>query len=234
MDNCFADWDIWNLSDSKTLCSKEKIEIKEPSIAEVKKRYDEKGRLKSDATIVHGVRQGVAHNYYDDGTIHSEIYYVNDSKHGNSIWYYPNGKPYRITPFVMGKKEGRQQVYYQSGTLMAEIPYHNDTLIPGTKEYHSNGSLIKSRPQYTITASLANKNAEIYRITIRGKHLERIAYVQLNGSGNIRPNLEKEKGGRYFHYKKTKPNDNKCHFWLATKSDLNNLVVSEVEVGLPK
>lgn len=145
----------------------------------IQKRFDAQNRLKSDATVVNGKREGVAHNYYEDGTIHSEINYENDIKHGNSTWFYPNGKPYRITPFVHGKKMGIQKKYHKSGVLMAEIPYQNNEILPGTKEYTENGQLKDEDATYTINAKKDKLQPGLIKIEITGKKLERIEYIRI-------------------------------------------------------
>lgn len=108
----------------------------------VVKRYDEKGQLKSDATIVNGTYNGPSNNYYTSGKVHSTINYVNGQKEGISTWFFESGIPYRETPFKNGKMEGIQRKYYDNGKLMAEIPYVDNELVTGTREFSKMGTII--------------------------------------------------------------------------------------------
>jgi antitoxin component YwqK of YwqJK toxin-antitoxin module len=70
----------------------------------------------------HGLRQ----EFYEDGTIKSEINYVNDSKHGQWKEYYENGKLARLTNYANGRKHGQEKVYYINGALKRLTNFVND------------------------------------------------------------------------------------------------------------
>lgn len=114
---------------------------------EVKKKFTQDGSLKSDVEIVDGARNGVAHNYYTNGQVHSEIHYKQDLKHGTSTWFFQNGKPYRITQYVDGRKDGEQTKFYESGKLMSKVYYRQDLLQEGTVEYWEMGDEVIKYPQ---------------------------------------------------------------------------------------
>ncbi len=204
---------------------------KNTELVQVKKRYNKKGKLKSDVELLKGVRHGVANNYYSDGTIHSTIYYNNGEKDGISTWFYQNGKPYRITPFIKGKKQGIQKKYYKTGKLMAEMPYSNNELQPGTKEYSETSKLIKNYPvfNYKVLNNTSNGGTTIIKVT--GKKLNKVKYSAF-----------------YFHKGKRnditgKLNDNAIIFhvalinkeiktlevtvWITIKTQMNNKKVIE-------
>jgi antitoxin component YwqK of YwqJK toxin-antitoxin module len=78
-------------------------------------RYNKKGED-------HGLRQ----EFYEDGTIKTEIDYVNDSKHGQWKEYYENGKLARLTNYANGRKHGQEKVYYINGALKRLTNFVND------------------------------------------------------------------------------------------------------------
>lgn len=162
---------------------------------QVKKRFDEQGRLKADVEISNGKRNGIARNYYESGAVHSEIHYVNDIKHGNSIWYFPNGKTYRVTPYVHGKKNGEQKKYYENGKLLASIPYKNDTLQPGTLEYTKSGKLIAEYPEFQFSALPYNDAAQKQLFKLEGRQISRVQklWVQCKNTSRALKN-KAEKG----------------------------------------
>jgi antitoxin component YwqK of YwqJK toxin-antitoxin module len=72
-------------------------------------------------TIMHynkkGDEHGLRQEFYKDGTIQSEIDYVNNSKHGQWKEYYKNGKLQRLINYVNGRKQGQEKEYYEDGQL---------------------------------------------------------------------------------------------------------------------
>lgn len=129
--------------------SKEDVEQKLLPTVEVRERIED-GQLKADAEFIGGKRNGIANNYYANGSVHSSLQYKNDIKQGEATWFYRNGKPYRVTSFVDGKKDGVQKKYYENGTLMAEIPFEKGLLQAGTKEYWETGTLKTKYPELVI------------------------------------------------------------------------------------
>jgi hypothetical protein len=200
---------------------------------QVKKRFDEQGRLKADVEVKNGKRNGLAHNYYESGAIHSEINYVNDVKQGNSIWYFPNGKIYRITPYENGKKNGQQKKYYDNGKLLALIPYKNDTLQPGTLEYTKTGTLITDYPDFQFTALAYNQVAKKQLFKLEGRQLSRVLRVLVFGNNNTFVlNHKAEKGQNSLlipvDYKALPGDTIVC--WINIKTKRNNLLVLEKKI----
>ncbi len=115
------------------------------------RNYSRQGKLISEVYYVDNVRHGLARNYYaSSGKLNSTFEYVNGVKQGDEIWYYESGQKYRISPFVDGKIEGVQKLYYENGDLLAEIPYKAGLPGIGLKEYNKDGTLIKDYPRIVI------------------------------------------------------------------------------------
>jgi hypothetical protein len=115
------------------------------------RNYSRKGQLISEVFYVDNVRHGPVRNYYaTSGKLNSSFQYVNGIKEGDEIWYYESGQKYRVSPFVKGKINGIQKLYYENGNVMAEIPYKDGSPGIGLKEYSKDGTLIKDYPRLLI------------------------------------------------------------------------------------
>jgi hypothetical protein len=227
---------IYVIYDKKKAENQEKaIQDNQPKI-EVKKRFDEKGRLKSDAETLNGVHHGIAHNYYSDGTVHSEIHYLNGMKQGNSTWYYQSGKKYRVTPYLNNYRNGIQKKFYENGILMAEIPFKNDTLQPGTKEFTANGKPIDNYPAYSIRAEQYAQNHNLILFIISGKKIKQLSQLTVfNGTETYlvkKPNHISTNEAHYLIEVNKNYSNRSFVCWIAFKTDLNNLKITEQTTSL--
>ncbi|MGE4287490.1 MAG: toxin-antitoxin system YwqK family antitoxin [Salinivirgaceae bacterium] len=222
---------IYVIYDKKKTENQEKAATDNQPRIEVKKRFDEKGRLEADAETLNGVHHGIAHNYYSDGTVHSEIHYLNGMKQGNSTWYYQSGKKYRVTPYLNNNRNGIQQKFYENGILMAEIPFKNDTLQPGTKEFTANGKPIIDYPDYSIRAEQYAQNHNLILFIISGNKIKQLRQLTVfNGTTTYHVKKPNHINANEAHYlvevdKSYTTLDFVC--WIAFKTDLNNLKITE-------
>lgn len=86
-------------------------------------------------------QNGIVRTYFDDGTIESEIAYVNDILDGLSVFYFPNGNVREEIPFSYGKINGVQRKYFTNGLLKEERNIREGVLDGLTKVFHENGAL---------------------------------------------------------------------------------------------
>lgn len=138
---------------------------------QIRKKYDDKGKLVTTVPYKGNIKHGIAKHYYPDGSVSMEIPYVNNKKHGESVYYYTSGKVYRITPYINDKKHGIQKKYYEDGKLMAEIPFENDEPVPGLKEYTEFGELLTQYPSIIFEEinKVAFENKVILKIYLSDK-----------------------------------------------------------------
>jgi len=63
-------------------------------------------------------QNGVVKSYYSDGSIESELSYVNDIMDGNGVWYYPNGNVLMKENYQNDKLENEYEEYciFEFGT----------------------------------------------------------------------------------------------------------------------
>jgi TonB family protein len=86
-------------------------------------------------------QNGIVKTYYDDGSIESEIAYVNDILDGLSVFYFPNGNIREEIPFSYGKVSGVRRKYYTNGLIKEEIHLADGLLDGLTKKFYENGGL---------------------------------------------------------------------------------------------
>ena len=86
-------------------------------------------------------QNGVVKSYYSDGSIESELSYINDIMDGNGVWYYPNGNIKKELNYNKGVISSWVREYYESGLLKLEY-YAENGIIEGIyKSYYKNGGL---------------------------------------------------------------------------------------------
>ncbi len=158
---------------------------KNDSEIQVRKKYNDEGRVITEVPYRGNLKHGVAKHFYPNGKVSMEIPYVNNQKQGTSYYYYTNGNVFRTTPYVNGKIQGIRKKYYENGKLMAEIPYRNGQPISGLKEWTEDGKLLTRYPKIIfkeinkvesenkiylqIYFSDKSKNVEFYKNSINTK-----------------------------------------------------------------
>lgn len=87
------------------------------------------------------VKNGIIKVYREDGRLHKELAYKNDTLHGLSKVYHPNGKLYLETEWANNKRHGLTKQYFQSGILYSETHYDSGRITGTLKKYHKDGKL---------------------------------------------------------------------------------------------
>lgn len=85
-------------------------------------------------------KEGLIQSFASDGSLKTEINYVNGVKHGRSVLYYPDGKTVQLQmPYRNGNRHGTSKKYFKNGELYAETSYERDRLHGIRKIYYRNG-----------------------------------------------------------------------------------------------
>lgn len=92
---------------------------------------------------ISSAQNGIVKTYYPDGSVQSEISYVNDVLDGNAVWYYPNGQLKLEKNYDKGILNGWVKEYYESGLLKEEYFVKNGFKDGTHKIYNDNGALKK-------------------------------------------------------------------------------------------
>jgi len=90
---------------------------------------------------ISSAQNGVVKSYYPDGSVQSEISYVNDILDGSAIWYYPNGQLKSEKNFSKGILDGWVKEYYESGLLKEEYFVKNGLKDGANRVFYENGTL---------------------------------------------------------------------------------------------
>jgi len=104
------------------------------------------GTVKSETQVKDTLAHGLMKNYDRDGNLMS-VYTYNMSKlEGPAVSYYPNSKIKLKMFYKNGKRDGTAQWFYDTGELYRIIPYKNGK-INGTKiSYYKNGKIMAEAP----------------------------------------------------------------------------------------
>jgi len=90
---------------------------------------------------ISSAQNGIVKTYYTDGSVQSEISYVNDVIDGNAYWYYPNGQLKSEKNFDKGILNGWIKEYYESGLLKEEKFIKNGMRDGAHRAFYENGKL---------------------------------------------------------------------------------------------
>jgi hypothetical protein len=113
----------------------------------ISKTYDEQGRLKSTAEYVNDRKEGWLYNYNPlNGKITAKAFYKNDQQNGTVNLYYTNGEIYREMKYVNGRLDSVVKTYYPGNKLQAENLFSMGQASINLKEYDLKGNLITKYP----------------------------------------------------------------------------------------
>lgn len=89
--------------------------------------------------------EGRAERRGEDGQLLESVDFVQGKKHGDAIFYHPNGQVRRQATYAMNRLEGRAHAWSPTGVLLEESNYDNGVRDGLQRMWHSNGQLAKER-----------------------------------------------------------------------------------------
>ena len=98
-------------------------------------------RLLKEQHYTDGLLTGLYRNFYDNGKIQEEAFYLDNQKHGPSKWFNRNGRLIAAYFYNHGLFEGTQRTYYDNDTLATIAFYKNNESEGKYEEYYRNGKL---------------------------------------------------------------------------------------------
>jgi len=138
-------------SSSGTTAKKEKTDV------DVRKTYDNSGKLVASVEYKDDQRHGMAINYYSNGKPKLKVEYQNGKKHGKYSWYYEDGTLYKDADYIEGLLDGLERYYREDGSIKYETPYKAGSPGTGFVEYSISGEPKKYLESLEITISSRNK-----------------------------------------------------------------------------
>lgn len=85
-----------------------------------------KNRLIADETYDHGIKNGLAHRYYDTGEVMEETSWQNGQKNGDYRVFFKSGEPYLQCKMKDDMRDGLFLVYFENGREELVASYHNN------------------------------------------------------------------------------------------------------------
>ncbi len=92
------------------------------------KFYDQEGSLYLIINYQNGLKHGFRKSF-EDSTLVSAEYFIQDKKDSISLFYYPTGQVHKKIPFENGKEEGQGFVYREDGTIIELRTYRSGVLV---------------------------------------------------------------------------------------------------------
>lgn len=158
------------------------------------REWFQNGRLKLEVHVIEGIADisevaqaswlfdGKSNVWNEEGHLIAEILYEKGLLQNDSLYYHPNGKLAKRTPYDHNEIHGVLQAFSDEGTLLEEIPYQK-----GVPEGIARGFWAAERPSYVeeYTAGLLQK-ATYYTPT-------GVVIAQVDKGSGQRAEFEKEK-----------------------------------------
>ncbi len=129
--------------------------------AEVKKAFDDSGKLKYERNYENGKLHGISRGYYPSGKLKVTSSFYNGLAWGDTIGYYENGKVKASIPFVKGKVEGVQKEFYNNGQLKSSQRFEKDIPVGTKRVYFPDGNM-KARINFNDKGQMSG-TAKEYR-----------------------------------------------------------------------
>ncbi len=86
---------------------------------------------------------GIALDYYDDGTLLSSIAYVAGKKQGQAHWWFDSGQEQKKAFYRANRLHGTVMTWWPNGLKSSESSYEMGVLNGIQKRWHSNGQLAR-------------------------------------------------------------------------------------------
>jgi uncharacterized protein len=111
------------------------------SCSRTKTEYWPNGNKKSEIGVNGGKYEGIAHYWYEDGTLQTSCTYRNNLVEGSLRSYYPSGRPQAEQSFTKGVLNGVAKNWDKSGQLVLVCSYRDGFLHGKYTEYYPNGTV---------------------------------------------------------------------------------------------
>lgn len=168
--------------------------------------YYENGNIKSDISIVDGVRDGEVLNYFEDGSLAVKGYFSKDKRDKKWYFYDENTKKLSaIENYRDGNLEGDQFYYYPDGNLKLKGKYKDNIRIGFWQMYDENGKLdvqnIFLDGEKVISVAIFQENGKILCSGLTKEGLREGLWQYFDEDGVLLYDVEYEKGIRNGEWK---------------------------------
>jgi antitoxin component YwqK of YwqJK toxin-antitoxin module len=112
----------------------------------IAKEYYSNGTIKSETESRNGKANGLMKNYNSDGDLISVYTFKDGIRQGPAVSYYPGGELNLKMYYNNGLRDGITLWYYKTGELFREIPYKEGKVDGIKKSYYQDGKLMAEAP----------------------------------------------------------------------------------------
>ncbi|QIP15682.1 hypothetical protein G8759_25140 [Spirosoma aureum] len=95
--------------------------------------YYQNHTIKNVRTAVNGQLKGISQSFNEQGVMIAKTTWLHDKQHGQSLYYYPNGRLKQRVNFMYGLRCGEYKEYYNS--TGNQVRFLVNYLVIGKKEY---------------------------------------------------------------------------------------------------
>lgn len=95
----------------------------------------------SETEYIAGKKNGLYRQFYENGKIQEETWYMDDKKDGLSRWNNKSGMRIAEYNYKAGNFDGIQKTFYDNDSLQSVTFYKDNNLSGESKEYYRNGKL---------------------------------------------------------------------------------------------
>ena len=104
----------------------------------------DKTQQEAEAPDKSGIR--IVKEYYDDGSLKSEIEARENLRHGTTKTYSQNGKLIATIMYANNQRHGKMTNYYEDGSISSEINYNNGMKSGDAIKYFPSGEIYRITP----------------------------------------------------------------------------------------
>ncbi|MBN2349722.1 MAG: hypothetical protein JXJ22_12820 [Bacteroidales bacterium] len=131
------------------------------------------GSLTSTERFEKGIKQGKSQQFYPNGRLFEEIYWVNDKKHGDWIQYFENGKNKMLAKYTDGQLSGEFIVFNVAGKVQIS-GFYKENVMHGIWTYFDEQGNPEAKINYVFgipenQTELTEKEQEFFNLMERNK-----------------------------------------------------------------
>jgi antitoxin component YwqK of YwqJK toxin-antitoxin module len=108
-----------------------------------------------------GLANGTVRDYFTNGILRGEQYYIEGKQNGVGRYYYASGKLSSIFPYKNGMLEGERKDYYESGKLKGYMNFIHDRPVGVSRYYYESGNIQYENTYVNGTVTTSKNYQEI-------------------------------------------------------------------------
>ena len=124
-----------------TFCLLNACNSSAPEAVEVIQTY-ETGAVSRRFQTLNGKKEGKMTDYYADGKLMAERWFVADKQSGRTVIYYPSGQVKEVQHYMAGKRNGGDTLWYEGGQAQFVSTFLDDQKNGYLRKWSPDGTLV--------------------------------------------------------------------------------------------